>query len=75
MKQINWWQYIVELIVVIIGISIAFSLENWREHQKEHQITKEYLESLKVDLMLDSLSFKQLIGRINNTKPQYFGFI
>ncbi len=65
MKKINWWQYLIELIVVIIGISIAFSLENWREHQKEHQITKEYLQSLKADLMLDSVSFKQLIGRTN----------
>ncbi len=40
--------------MVIIGISIAFSLNNWNELRKEEALEKRYLESFVSDLRLDA---------------------
>ncbi|MEL6535604.1 MAG: DUF6090 family protein [Bacteroidota bacterium] len=53
MKKINWVNHGVELVVVIIGISIAFSLNNWRDSRTARKHEKEYLSSMLEDLAED----------------------
>lgn len=50
MKKINWKYALGEIIIVIIGISIAFSLNNWKEENKNRKLKKQYLESLQIDI-------------------------
>lgn len=69
MTKINWKYTIGEIIIVIIGISIAFSLNNWKEQRSEIKLKKQYLENLALDLkdeiiQLDSLQ-KICISHIN----------
>ena len=53
MKNINWADHLANLIVVILGISIAFYLENYREGASLKKQEQEYLHSLLQDLRTD----------------------
>ncbi len=44
---------LLEILIVIIGISIAFWLNNWRESTKEGRVKRVYLESFKEELETD----------------------
>lgn len=50
MKKINWRYALGELLIVIIGISIAFALNNWAEKIRDEDEGKAYLQSLEHDL-------------------------
>jgi hypothetical protein len=43
--KIDWKAIIIELLIVIIGISIAFKLNNWNESKKTELEVKEYIRS------------------------------
>jgi len=46
-----------EIVLVVIGILIAVSINNWNQDRKNAALTKSYLESLKEDFILnDSIS-------------------
>ena len=49
-RKINWKYAVGETLIVILGISIAFMLENWRERRQEQNQSTQYLGSLKTDL-------------------------
>jgi hypothetical protein len=50
----EWYKYVLEIIVVIVGIMIAFNLEQWSEtrknKKKEVEILKEFKRGLSADL-------------------------
>lgn len=50
----NWKKYLFELLVIIIGITISFALQNWQESQRQKQVEIQTLERLLVDLKADS---------------------
>ena len=43
--KIDWKSIIIELLIVIIGISIAFKLNNWNESKKTELEVQEYIGS------------------------------
>lgn len=51
----QWYKYIIEVIVVIVGILIAYNLEQWSEtrnnKKREIEILKELKEALTADLV------------------------
>ncbi|MEO0895924.1 MAG: DUF6090 family protein [Bacteroidota bacterium] len=51
--KINWKYALGEIIIVIIGISLAFLLNNWGESLKERKVKQLYLESLKSDIEVE----------------------
>jgi hypothetical protein len=53
MKKINWLDHIASLLVVILGISIAFYLESYKEQKANDGLEKKYLQSLIKDLETD----------------------
>jgi len=61
-RTVNYLKYAIgEIVLVVIGILIALSINNWNETRKQHLTDIEFLKSLKTDLSLDttSLSMRQ----------------
>lgn len=56
-----------EIILVVVGILIAVSLDNMNESRKERLVQIEYLKNLKSDLIADSLNIVSIetIARAN----------
>jgi len=52
-----------EIILVVIGILIALSINNWNETRKQSELEKEFITSVKNDLKQDK-AFIQLIIEI-----------
>lgn len=61
MKKINWLDHLVNLVVVITGISVAFAMNNWKADRDKVKIEIEYLTSLIQDLDKDKNDLDSLI--------------
>ena len=66
-QKINWLNHFIELVVVVIGITLAFMLNNWREGYVNHRMEKKYLNSFRDDLNFDRVQLDSLI-LYNETK-------
>lgn len=51
--KINWKYTFGELLIVIVGILIAFGLNNWAQGKLEARKQTVYLKSLSADLTAD----------------------
>ncbi|MCE7990564.1 MAG: hypothetical protein HEP71_01235 [Roseivirga sp.] len=60
-QKIQWRTHFIELLVVIIGISIAFALEGWSERRKNRELEINYLQSLKTDLLQDKTDMQVVL--------------
>jgi len=68
--KINWLNHIIELVVVFIGITLAFMLNNWREDTKNNQIEKQYLNSFYDEIVYANAKLDTIIKN-NKTKIEY----
>ena len=48
-------RYLIEVIIIIIGITLSFALNEWNVKRLERADYYEYLENLKQDLKIDSI--------------------
>ncbi len=75
LKKINWQSTIVELLVVIVGVTIAFQLNNMKENGAKLDLEKKYVASLISDLESDIHNLDSLINsdeiRIKHIKRLY----
>lgn len=53
MKKINWQYAFGEILIVIIGITIAFNLNRYAENKKDQKLRNTYLENLGIDVLAD----------------------
>jgi Family of unknown function (DUF6090) len=60
-----WPAYLIEIIVIILGISITLAMESWRDETKEGRMEQVYLKNLVSDVDIDLLN---LDGVIEKTK-------
>lgn len=63
----EWYRYIFDTIVVIVGILIAFALNNWNEKRKEHDLIKSFASSLVTDLQEDIKEVRIIISQIEES--------
>ena len=56
LRAVPWLDKLVDLLVVILGISIAFGINNWADARKNERKKEQYLVSLSHDLRVDSLA-------------------
>ncbi|MEP1094228.1 MAG: DUF6090 family protein [Cyclobacteriaceae bacterium] len=66
MKNINWFDHIANLLVVILGISIAFYLESYKDDKASRQQEQKYMASLIEDLQAD-LAALDTLGALNKS--------
>lgn len=60
-----------EIILVVIGILIALQINNWNESKKLNTIEKEFVVSIKNDLLRDKEYLKDIIGIIEPKNEAY----
>lgn len=58
MKKINWQYTFGEILIVIIGISIAFSMNKCAENSKDNKLRVKYLKSIKNDIEVDKATLE-----------------
>lgn len=64
------WRYAIgELVIVFVGITGAFMLENWRTGRQETRVANEYLASFTYDLQADSTTLETIL-QANHAKMQ-----
>ena len=56
-----------EIILVVLGILIALSINNWNENRKTDLLAKSYLFDIKKDLITDTETFDTAIKRVRKT--------
>ena len=50
-----------EIVLVVIGILIALSINNWNEQRKDNHLEREFLTRLRTDLITDSTYYSRRI--------------
>lgn len=63
---INWRYTIGEILIVIIGISIAFMLNSWKEERENNQRKNQYLENLAIDIEEEVGHLEENTKKINH---------
>jgi hypothetical protein len=53
MREHDWFGVSVELVVVVLGILIAFQVDRWREARNERALEHSYVQRLVADVELD----------------------
>ncbi|WP_242092474.1 hypothetical protein [Aestuariivivens sediminicola] len=58
--RLKWAEYLLELIVIVIGILGAFILNNWNDQRKEQGQQKKLLNKLRIELNADVNRFLEM---------------
>lgn len=61
----RWAEYLIEIIVIIIGISLSLLFNNWRERIIENKEETKLLESIRENLVSDTIILEQRLKTIN----------
>lgn len=56
-----WPAYLIEVLVIILGISITVGIEKWRDDMKEQQLEKIYLQNLATNINADKSLLRSTI--------------
>ncbi len=64
MKKINWTYAFGEILIVIIGISIAFSMNKCAETSKQQAQEQQYLINMRNDVEADKIKLETVVGEL-----------
>ena len=75
-KPIKYLRYAIgEIVLVVIGILIALSINNWNEGRKDRKIEISYLERLLSEVKKDTASINQNIQLADKLSAEYKNYI
>ncbi|MCE4563323.1 hypothetical protein INQ51_03280 [Maribellus sp. CM-23] len=66
MKDIKWLNHVIELVIVILGISVAFSIDKYSENRKEQKRELIFLESFLDEINDDIPKLDTILIKIGN---------
>ncbi len=66
-NKIDWRNHFIELMVVFIGITSAFTLNSWQETRKNAGLEQTYISSLAKDIKSDIAQLEWLIVYYDST--------
>ena len=55
----RWPEYVVEIIVVIIGITISFAISNYQQDSTDKKLAHIYLQDLREDIKSDIFTLRR----------------
>ncbi len=64
--KLEWKKYIAELLVVFVGVTSAFLLNDWAQKRNSEELENKYITSLLDDLKNDSDNLKKTINYSQN---------
>lgn len=67
----DWYKYLFDIIVVILGIMIAFGLNNWNESKKQLELEQQYYKDVLQELNEDLIKIKENRTFNNYLIPRY----
>jgi len=71
-KTGKYFKYAVgEIILVVIGILIALSINNWNEKRKLNDLRQNYYQQLLVDLEMDKNYAESMISKMDSSMAKY----
>lgn len=59
-RSIHWGDKVIDILVVVLGITIAFGLNNWRENRQNAKLEQQYLKNMKEDLVKDTVRLVEI---------------
>jgi len=71
----DWFRYGFETIAVVVGILVAFGLDNWNEERKQELLEIEYLNGLATDLANDTIYYNRRIANSEWIVEHHLDFI
>jgi hypothetical protein len=71
----DWFRYGFETIAVVVGILVAFALDNWNEERKQDLLEIEYLNGLTADLANDTIYYNHRIANSEWIVEHHMDFI
>lgn len=74
-KRFTVGAVLMEIVIVIIGISIAFGLSNWGERRNEIRMGDEFVRTMVNDLKSDSAAFVYQIANIEENMSNVEGLM
>lgn len=67
----KWPEYLLEILVITIGILGAFALNNWNENRKENREAKNMANQIRSNLLQDKLSLEEGLRDIATRDSAY----
>jgi hypothetical protein len=67
----KWLEYLLEILVLIIGIYGAFAPENWNERQKINKERISYLQDIKRDLQKDVETISSTLNLVSKSNQTH----
>ena len=61
-KPLKYMRYAIgEIVLVVIGILIALSINNWNQEKNDNKLSRDYLYRIQRDIIQDTVSFNEII--------------
>lgn len=67
----KWPEYLLEILVLIIGIYGAFAVDNWNEVRKERNEEQKMMKQIRSNLLEDKKSISSAIGELYTRDSAY----
>jgi len=67
-KKINWQYTFGEILIVIIGITIAFSMNTCAENSKNKRLKTKYFENLRDDIQSDKANLEDNLVKLKSKR-------
>ena len=75
LQSVNWFEKFIELLVVVIGITLAFVVDRSYEKYRNRKEADLYLSSLEIDLKADLVQLDSLLKKLNTDQAHLKRFI
>ncbi len=66
----DWKSKLVDLLIVIIGITLAFRLNSWSESKKQNRLINDYLNSFSVENQSNIDDLNTVLGQSNSQQAK-----